>query len=276
MSYILEALKKLEEEKARARKEVDPLRQLTRMEYASSARRYKAGLWHKAVVSVVTGGVLVVGTFLITRHMSMYPLPSAGTKPANIESTGLGVEVEGRAKGIAGEIPVSSDLVAHGLPAQKSIASESVEDIGSKEGHPTDKDGTGSQERAGPLGETLSGAAGEVSNHVVDRDGTEFTESAESEEDSTGSIEKGRGLVASTGTGGGSRSVTSRVPAGFPSLKISAIVWSSDSEKRFAVVNLRSVREGDAIEGAVVSEIQNDGVVFRWQGNEYRLSMSRH
>jgi|YNPNPStandDraft_1061719.scaffolds.fasta_scaffold11235_4 hypothetical protein len=278
MSYILEALKKLEQEKARARKEVDPLRQLTRMEYASSTRPRKGALWHKAAVSIVAGGILVVSTFLITRHMSLSPPPSGRTGPADVENAHPGIEAEGGSKGIAREIPASSDLVAHGPPVHKETPSESGEgvDLGSTEERAADKDGAGSQERAASPGETPSGATGESSSPVVETGETEFSASPESDQYSTEPLEKKGALVARAGARGGPLPLTSRVPAGFPSLKISAIVWSADSEKRFAVVNLRSVREGDAIEGAVVSEIQTDGVVFRWQGNDYRLSMSRH
>jgi hypothetical protein len=72
------------------------------------------------------------------------------------------------------------------------------------------------------------------------------------------------------------RYASMRPPSGFPALRISAIAWSPDALKRFAIVNLKSVHPGDSIEGAMVSEIQSDGIVFKWQGSEYKILMSRH
>ena len=74
----------------------------------------------------------------------------------------------------------------------------------------------------------------------------------------------------------GERFAVTHAPSGSPALKISAIAWSNDTSKRFAIVNLRSVHEGDSIEGALVHEIHEDGIVFKWQGDDYKILMSRH
>lgn len=58
-------------------------------------------------------------------------------------------------------------------------------------------------------------------------------------------------------------------------IRISAVVWSPDPENRFAVVNLRTLREGDQISGRLVDEIQSDGVVFVEGGRRYKVLLGR-
>ena len=53
-------------------------------------------------------------------------------------------------------------------------------------------------------------------------------------------------------------------------LEIQAIAWSSDPESRIAVVNSRIVREGGSVEGAFVTNIGKDEIIFRKGGEEWR------
>jgi hypothetical protein len=57
-------------------------------------------------------------------------------------------------------------------------------------------------------------------------------------------------------------------------IKINAIAWSRDRNQRFALVNLKTVREGDRVQGLSVVEIEEDGVVFEQGGTKYRVSLS--
>jgi len=57
-------------------------------------------------------------------------------------------------------------------------------------------------------------------------------------------------------------------------IKINAIAWSRDRKQRFALVNLKTVREGDQFDGLSVVEIEEDGVVFEQGGTKYRVTVS--
>ena len=57
-------------------------------------------------------------------------------------------------------------------------------------------------------------------------------------------------------------------------IKINAIAWSRDRNKRFALVNLKTVHEGDQVQGLSVVEIEEDGVVFEQGGTKYRVRLS--
>ena len=57
-------------------------------------------------------------------------------------------------------------------------------------------------------------------------------------------------------------------------IKINAIAWSRDKNQRFALVNLKTVREGDQVQGLSVVEIEEDGVVFERGGTKYRVRLS--
>ena len=58
-------------------------------------------------------------------------------------------------------------------------------------------------------------------------------------------------------------------------LKINAIAYSRDRKRRFAVINLKNVREGDQLEGLSVVAIQEDGVVFEKGGRKYRVLLGK-
>jgi len=54
-------------------------------------------------------------------------------------------------------------------------------------------------------------------------------------------------------------------------LKINAIVWSKDPKARFAMVNQRSVRKGDEVNGAIVVEIKPDWIIFDYRGEQFQV-----
>ena len=56
-----------------------------------------------------------------------------------------------------------------------------------------------------------------------------------------------------------------------PALKLSMHVYSSESAKRFAIIDGQRVNEGSVIGAAVVEEIRQDGVVLSMQGQSYLL-----
>lgn len=58
-------------------------------------------------------------------------------------------------------------------------------------------------------------------------------------------------------------------------IRISAVVWNPEPSQRFAVVNLRTVHEGDEVGGRRVAEIREDGVVFLQGGERYKILLGR-
>jgi len=67
--------------------------------------------------------------------------------------------------------------------------------------------------------------------------------------------------------------VRSAIPfksAGGSGLKLQAIAWSSDSQKRICVVNGRILREGSSVEGALIIKIDKNDVSFQKGGEKWR------
>ncbi|MEO6171519.1 MAG: general secretion pathway protein GspB, partial [Arenimonas sp.] len=56
-----------------------------------------------------------------------------------------------------------------------------------------------------------------------------------------------------------------------PALKLSMHVYSSEADKRFAIIDGQRVNEGSVIGNAVVAKIRQDGVVLSVQGQSYLL-----
>jgi hypothetical protein len=59
-------------------------------------------------------------------------------------------------------------------------------------------------------------------------------------------------------------------------IKINAIAYSRKEKNRFAVVNLKTVHEGDRVEDLAVVEIQEDGIIFESEGTKYRIRLGGH
>lgn len=59
-------------------------------------------------------------------------------------------------------------------------------------------------------------------------------------------------------------------------LKLHAISWSDDPERRIAVINAKLVKEGRRIEGALISRIERDYVVIEKNGEEMMLPFGNH
>jgi hypothetical protein len=57
---------------------------------------------------------------------------------------------------------------------------------------------------------------------------------------------------------------------GFPVLKLNGIVY--DSERPYAIVNNKVLSKGDAVEGATLTEIEQEKVKFVFNGREFELS----
>jgi len=56
-------------------------------------------------------------------------------------------------------------------------------------------------------------------------------------------------------------------------IRISAIVWSPNRDKRFAIVNMKTVHAGDPVDGNTVVDILEDAVVFEKEGTRFSVGM---
>ncbi len=63
-------------------------------------------------------------------------------------------------------------------------------------------------------------------------------------------------------------------PIGDTRLKLQAISWDKNSEKRIAVINNRIVREGESVDGFLITIIGKDDVLVREGENEWKLMFS--
>ncbi len=58
-------------------------------------------------------------------------------------------------------------------------------------------------------------------------------------------------------------------------IQISAIAWSQEEDSRFAVVNLKTVREGDYVAGLEIYEIREDGIIVKDGGEKYLVLVGK-
>jgi len=273
MSYILEALKKLEREKSRSRRAVDPLKQIVTHEYSPSVSLASRASWLKAAVGVLVAVALIGTTYWTTRYVL---LPHRQT--AVSEHKGEPVvtnEVARDAEGLSGEhirgrsrVPSSPPSTASdnaSMPLDRKRPGSQLHAYGDA----PNEDDTGFEGGTYPL-------KSEYQSRLSPLDAIEQPLDLEDNELGTQGLYSDPASEQEGENTAGERFAVTHAPSGSPALKISAIAWSNDTSKRFAIVNLRSVHEGDSIEGALVHEIHEDGIVFKWQGDNYKILMSRH
>jgi len=88
--------------------------------------------------------------------------------------------------------------------------------------------------------------------------------------------QRGGGSTPGSGSGSSSGSApTARLSSGETGLRISAIVWSSSPGQRFAIVNLKTVHEGDFVDDEKVVEIREDEVVFEKAGRRFSVGVGK-
>ena len=56
-----------------------------------------------------------------------------------------------------------------------------------------------------------------------------------------------------------------------PEMKLQAITWSKDPQKRIAVINNRIMRQGDVVSGYRIDTINQDDVVLSDAGEKWKL-----
>ena len=56
-----------------------------------------------------------------------------------------------------------------------------------------------------------------------------------------------------------------------PEMKLQAITWSKDPQKRIVVINNRILHQGDAVSGYLIDTINQDDVLLSDAGEKWKL-----
>ncbi len=231
MSYILDALRRLDQDKENTRKGVNPMEAVLSPPRAEEVSR-PVNRFRLAAVGAGVLVVVVILTYWVTRH-SLQP---GSTPPGKKTAVSL-PDGSGDAGTLAGARP--GTLAASPTPLPPGTAPPAREVYPVRPAAPP----------AVPAAPIERGRV--AATAPPPRSMSPYP------------------AVAQPGLG---RPVETRSR---PDLKISAIVWSPEKEERFAVVNLKTVHEGDLFEGLLVEEIQEDGIVFEVVGRGERFRVGR-
>jgi hypothetical protein len=237
MSYILDALRRLEQDKELAKRGASPMEavfvpDIERVEAPERMRRRWVGA---VVVLLVT---VVALTYWITRHTLVPPTEHAreGTAPQ------LSSAQPGYGPSPPAPSPEAASSSFQPLPSDRERTAPSPtrrKPAEVADPSPPIRAEAGSQPVVSPDEDTL---AGRQERSAMSRQVSE----AEVIQEWKGS-----------------------------DIKINAIAYSRDERGRFAVVNLKTVHQGDRVEGLTVVEIQENGIVFKEGGTKYRVSLGK-
>ena len=237
MSYILDALRRLEQDKELAKRGASPMEAVFVPDIEGVETPERMRFWW-----VGAGVVLLVAaialTYWITRHTLVPPTEHA---------------LEGTAPQLSSAQPGYDPSPPAPVP---EAASSSFQIL------PSDREPTAPSPTLGKPAEVtnpsppIRAEAGSQPVVSVGEDGL-----ASRQERAAMSREASEGEVIREWTGSG--------------IKINAIAYSRDERSRFAVVNLKTVHEGDRVEGLAVVEIQENGIVFEEGGTKYRVLLGK-
>jgi len=288
MSTILEALRRLEEERRKSRQGMDPFREVLEPSATptrTGPSRKRQAAWVGAVVLVLVAAFLL--TYRLARREDRQVRESV-TSAAPAEEAVRVPAIEQRPLASV-QSPPSRDLA--GGPAGSAL-----QPLGDGPPKPATRETAGSPDRADSfavrLPETSSSPASTI---VLSEESEPEADSDEVGEDTEEVPLEGPDLeeLVPEAEQEMERELVGREPQGTPEasedrpeprrataeeergIRISAVVWSPQPESRFAVVNLRTLREGDEISGRLVDEIQPDGVVFVEGGQRYKVLLGR-
>jgi len=237
MSYILDALRRLEQDKERAKRGTSPMEAVFVPDIEGVEAPERMRLWWVGALVVLLVTVIAL-TYWITRHTLVPPteharegaVPQLSSAQPRYDSSPPAPSPEAASSSFQ---PLPSDperTAPSPTPTKPAEVADPSPPIRTEAGsHPVvssdEDDLAGRQERAVVSGEA---SEGEV-------------------------IQEWKGS----------------------DIKINAIAYSRDERGRFAVVNLKTVHEGDRIEDLAVVEIQEDGIVFEEGGTKYRMSLGK-
>jgi hypothetical protein len=256
MSYILDALRRLEQDKEKARKPANPLQTVLHPEPDTAIRREKGGKvwwpWALAGLLILLAAVFV--TFLIAR--STAPVQRAGQN--SLPSTPAAYTPQARRALPAGR-DRSFSIDAPPAPGREAPApAVSPRPVPAPPAVPVISPVAVLPEPAATPAAVEPGAGSGTREGAVPRTPPVRVERRTAAPESA--VEKPKALPP-------------RLSGSETGLKISAIVWSPDRSKRFAIVNLKTVYAGDRIAGSRVVEIGEDALVFDREGDQFSVGM---
>jgi general secretion pathway protein B len=236
MSFILDALKKSEAERAR---QAGP----ALLEMRIARPRQRIAPWIMVLALLLLGNLALLLWFALRRE-SAAPANVAKTPAASLAVTSASAAAPAAATGPAGMAPSGTSAAAPGAgdpalagrtalpPPGAFVADPGARIAGANDAnYPTVDNPADLEPAAGP-------APGSVS------------------------------IARSTGT----RPNYSEVDGSVPELRLDLHVYASRPQERYALINMHKVHEGDLLpEGPRVLEITRDGVVLDWHGGEFML-----
>jgi hypothetical protein len=255
MSYILDALKRLEQDKQRSRKGANPMEAVLLPDTEGGPGPKRRRLWWAGTGVALLVAVIAV-TSWVTRRTVLPPVePAAEGTAAPFAPAPPGGQ--GSSFPSVPEVPASTPSPPLQPEPSGARVSALTEEASSKPAEripsvPPPEEPAKAEDLSPPM---------ETEEEI----GSEFFEEEEVTAD---------------------RRETMPLPVGAPEdgaipewegseIKINAIAYSQDPRSRFAVVNLKTVHEGEQVEGLSVLAIQENGIVFEGEGGKFRVSLGR-
>lgn len=258
MSYILDALRRLEQDKERAKRGTNPMEAVLvpDLDVVGKSERRRLGWVFVGLVIVVT---VVAATYWITRRTLGPPaelaregkaLHPASVRPGNDRPSPL--SSPGAAPSSPQHLPLGREWTAT-LPRPAAVSTPGVS--------------------AGPATAGKPAEAPDPAPVVVEPVPIQGDErrrpSVSSGEGTLPAGQENPSLVRDTSEG-------EIIQAWRGSeIKINAIAYSREGKNRFAVVNLKTVHEGSRFEDLVVVKIQEKGIIFEKAGTKYKVLLGR-
>ena len=252
MSYILDALRRLEQDKELAKRGASPMEAVFVPDIEGVEEPERMRLWWvgAGVVLLVT---VIALTYWITRHTLVPPTEHAreGTAPQ------LSSAQPGYDPSPAAPSPEAASSSFQPLPSDRERTAPTPTRVTSSS--------PAAPRYSPPLGKPAEVA--DPSPPIRAETGSQPVVSAD--EDALASRQERAAVSREAPEGEVIREWTGS------EIKINAIAYSRDEGSRFAVVNLKTVHEGDRIEGLAVVEIEENGIVFEEGGTKYRVSLGK-
>jgi hypothetical protein len=252
MSYILDALRRLEQDKELAKRGASPMESVLVPDIDGEEPRERMRLWWVAagVVLLVTAVAL---TYWVTRHTLVPSMEHSREGTAPQLSSGQ----PGYAPSPAAPSPEAASSSFQALPPDREQSPPSPMRVTSPS--------RGAPPSSPPLRKPEEGRhpsppiQAEAESQPVVPAGEDALPGVQ--ERAAVSPEASEGEVIQEWRGS--------------EIKINAIAYSRDERNRFAVVNLKTVHEGDRVDGLAVVEIRENGIVFEEGGTKYRVLLGK-
>ena len=255
MSYILDALRRLEQDKERSRRGTNPMEAVLVPDLEEAKTPFRWRFRWVGTVFVLLAAV-VAATYWITRHTLVMPPEQA----READFPFLSSVRPGEPLSIDPSSPEGSIFLAQtpSSGGERSVPSSvrstgSIPGVSARSSPPTE-----SPFPSVPEPEFLPTGDAEGSWPWVPEDAYPLVGRRDSIAVSPG-IPETEVIQAWRGT----------------DIKINAIAYSPDRKNRFAMVNLKTLHEGDEFEGLWVHEILEDGIVFEEGGTKYKVLLGR-